>query len=91
MDPRTDAGRHRLSPWPHVIWDCVVIAVVALILVGAANTDHPENQCSGIGWGCTLSGGDLAAFVAFLIVPPALFVLTAGHLVIWVTQRWLTR
>lgn len=91
MERYMSPNRRRLSPWPHVIWGCVVVAVVALLLVAVGETAHPESQCSGIGWGCTLSGGDLAAFVALLIVPPALIVLAVGHLVIWAVQRWRRR
>src|SRR6185436_5527075 len=80
-------GRRQVSPWPHVIWACLVIAVVAVLLVAAASTEQPEGQCSGIGRGCTLSGGDLAELVAAFILPPAFVVLMAGHVVIRTAQR----
>jgi hypothetical protein len=58
-----------------------------LILISAATTDQPDGQCSGLGWGCTLSGGDLAWFIAAFLIPPAVVVLIVGHLAIWAVQR----
>jgi hypothetical protein len=55
---------------------------VTNVLVAAGQTDHPPGQCHGLGWGCTISGGDLAAFWAMILVPPALLVLAVGHAVI---------
>ena len=87
MDPTNHTREARLSPWPHVMWFGLVAGFVGVILLAAGSTDHPEGQCSGIGWGCTLSGGDLAAFVGGYLVPPALIVLGLGHLVIAAIQR----
>lgn len=87
MGPVPSVDRRRLSPWPHVIWVVVVGAVVTTVLVVVAGTDRPEGQCDGIGWGCTMSGEDVAGFVALLIVPPAAVVLAVGHLVIWIVAR----
>lgn len=66
----------------HATWASVVIALVLIMLGMAASTEQPEGVCSGIGWGCELSGAALAGFVAMLIVPVAVVVLPVGHLLI---------
>jgi len=86
------APRHaRLAVWPHVVWAGLVVTVVVAVLLAAASTTQPDGQCTGIGWGCTVSGGDLAALLAVFLVPPAVIVLLVGHLTIWAVQRWRRR
>ncbi len=76
-------------PWlPHLIWFLAVALPVTWLIIGAGQTEQQPGQCSGIGWGCSLSGSDAAAFVAIIVVPPALAILAIGHGVIGVVQ-WL--
>jgi CHASE2 domain-containing sensor protein len=86
-----DERRTGRSRWPHVIWATIVVAVVSVFLFAVSRTEQPAGQCSGLGWGCTLSGGDLAAFTATLIVPPAVLVLLIGHVIIAIVQQLARR
>ncbi len=61
--------------------------MVTALLVAIAQTDQPEGQCTGLGFGCTISGADLAAFAAMYIVPVALVLLAVGHAVIALVQN----
>ena len=79
--------RERPSPWPHIVWATFVIGVVAVILVAAGQTHMSEGDCSGIGFGCSLYGADVAGFLAIIIVPPAIGILVVGHALIAATRR----
>jgi hypothetical protein len=83
------------SPRPvvtvHLCWAGLVSTIVAGLLLAAASTTQPEGQCEGLGFGCTISGADLAAFVAIFIVPIALAVLVIGHLVITIVHLAIVR
>ena len=72
--------------WSHLIWAGFIVSVVAALLIAVAQTDQPAGQCSGLGWGCTLSGADLAAFAAMLVVPIALVVMAIGHVLVAFVQ-----
>ena len=83
----------RLTPWgrAHLAWAVVMVGGLALMLGGAALSEQPEGTCSGIGWGCTVSGPDSAVLLLFFLGPVAAAVLLAGHLVIgvvhWIAKR----
>lgn len=66
----------------HSVWALVVVVVVGVMLGAAASTEQPEGVCTGIGWGCQVSGSDLAVLVAMLVVTVAVVILLIGHGVI---------
>ena len=86
-------GRSSRTVWgrAHIGWAALVVGVFALVLGGAALSEQPEGSCSGIGFGCELSGPDLAWLILVFLGPLVLGVLLAGHLVIgavqWIASR----
>ena len=78
-------GPKRISP--HAVWFALPIIVYAGMVLAAGQTKPTPGVCSGIGWGCELSGSDAAAFAAILLALPAIGVLLAGHIVIAVVRR----
>ncbi|MGB5187504.1 MAG: hypothetical protein WBO84_10305 [Acidimicrobiia bacterium] len=73
---------------PHAIWAAMVIVPFLFVLVSVFQTEIGPGECSGIGWGCELSGADGAGIVLIFLGIPALVVLLLGHLVIGLVQ-WL--
>jgi len=73
---------------PHAIWAAIVIAPFLFVLVSVFQTEIGPGRCSGIGWGCELSGADGAGIVLIFFGIPALIALLVGHLVIGLAQ-WL--
>lgn len=64
-----------------------MLAPFGLYLGWLSQTELPDGQCSGLGWGCSLAGWDAAGIAAVLYgVPVALLWLT-GHLVIALLRR----
>ncbi len=72
---------------PHAIWFALPVTVFIGLVVAAGRTKPTPGVCSGIGWGCELSGSDAAAVAAILLALPAVCVLLAGHVVIALVQR----
>ena len=82
-------SRTSLTAWgrAHLAWAVVVVGGFALMLGAAALSEQPEGTCSGIGWGCTVSGPDAALLLLFFMGPLVLGVLLVGHLAIGVVHR----
>ena len=74
----------------HAAWSVLVAGVAVAILLSAALSKPEPGQCEGIGWGCSLYGGDAAAFDAIVVVPIALAALAVGNVAISVVA-WLVR
>jgi len=84
---------NHLTPWgrTHVCWAGFVIGGFVLVLIGAALSGQPEGSCSGIAFGCRLSGPDLALLLAIFVGPVVLVALGVGHTVIGLVHavtRW---
>lgn len=82
-----------LTPWgrTHLCWASFVVGGFLLALVGAAVSRQPEGTCSGIGFGCQLSGPDLAVLIAIFIGPMVLVALGAGHALIGIAHAVIRR
>jgi hypothetical protein len=75
----------------HAAWSALVAGVAVASLLSAALSKPGPGQCEGIGWGCSLYGGDAAAFDAIFIVPIALAALVVGNVAISVVARLVRR
>jgi hypothetical protein len=51
-----------------------------------SQSELPPGQCSGIGWGCSLTGWDAVGIGLIFIGVPLLFLLLVGHLIIGAAQ-----
>jgi hypothetical protein len=86
----TDDGRvcrGHWQKWLHIAWTVIVVGLTAAILITAALSKPPPGHCDGIGWGCSLYGGDEALFEAIFLVPIALGLVVVGNAVIAVVGR----
>lgn len=72
-------------PWArHALWAGTLLVPFAVYLAWLSQTSLPSGTCSGIGFGCSLAGGDaVEVALLFLGIPLALLWLT-GHVVIGV-------
>jgi uncharacterized membrane protein len=82
-------SRHRQA-WIHAVWTLLIAGAATATLLSVALSKTPPGQCEGIGWGCSLHGGDAALFVAIFVVPIALVMLILGNAIIAVVA-WLLR
>lgn len=83
----TTRNRMPRSRKPHVIWTLAVFIPAGAILLAASLTTLPDGQCSGIGFGCSLAGPDLAVLMAYVVVPPAVAIWIIGHVIILMVQN----
>ncbi|GGF30684.1 hypothetical protein GCM10010922_02100 [Microbacterium sorbitolivorans] len=68
----------------------VLVALVAFVVMYAlAPTENANGQCSGIGWGCTLTPRDTLVFLGMFVGIPALLgTLILGAVAIAAFVRW---
>lgn len=70
----------------------IVILVLATLWAAwalwfaTAPTTNPGGQCEGLGFGCTLTPHDLAAFAGIIFLTPATFLVVALTLVVRATR-----
>lgn len=64
----------------------IVVLYLAAIFV-AGQTEPTPGVCSGLGWGCEVSGSDAAGLAAVLLAGPGVTVLVVGYVVIAVVRR----
>ena len=79
---------NNLTTWgrAHLCWASVVLGVFLVALIGAAVSQQPEGTCTGIGFGCQVSGPDMALLLLLFGGPVVLAVLALGHAVIGIAH-----
>jgi hypothetical protein len=79
------------KPWViHAVWAAIVLVPLTFLTIVLAMSKPAEGQCSGIGWGCELTGTDAAAIFLIIIGIPVAVIWLAGHGIIAFVQ-WRKR
>jgi len=85
--PEVDAAPRNRGRIAHVTWFAIVAIFSAVTLIGAYRSEQPEGRCTGIGWGCTVSGPDLAGLIAIFAGPFVVAIWLAGHAAIGLARK----
>lgn len=88
MSDVRDAHRRRTAFI--VLGTLVLLAVVGfVVMLALAPTENAGGQCSGIGWGCTLTPHDTVVFAGIFVgIPTLLGTLILGTVAIAALLRW---
>ncbi|WP_353950061.1 hypothetical protein V6K52_10440 [Knoellia sp. S7-12] len=84
----TSAAPSRPRPRGSLIVFVVLVAMWAAwaLWFTLAPSTNPGGQCEGLGFGCTLTPNDLAAFAGIIILAPGTFLLVALTLAVRATR-----
>jgi hypothetical protein len=67
---------------PHLIWFTSVVGIVSIFLVAVFQSAPGPGECEGLGSGCDPYGEFAAVYLAIYLVPAAIVLLLAGHVLI---------
>lgn len=73
---------------PVLLYVAMLLSLLVLAAVIAASTPQPDGACSGIGFGCSLYGWDLAGFLLMIVGLPYAVAVGAVLAILGLLRWW---